>query len=347
MDFCTLVWTPEDVRVITDLSVFTAKIAIPPKDRYWLGLYRDKAGVIYLRAKGNRQPFWISRDGGLDFEPLAPVPGNGEAIPGYRCKVHSTAGVLTAVEGRHLWVYGEGGRWTRRKLPQEFHFRDVSIDPGGGAWFAGSVDSRRIPGEETEAAVRYQAEPGAPFEPRSPRLNPLDGARLIREGGLAELRTIDAEGPPVIAASVCSWLLDDGSSFVFVFGPDRTHTRRLKGEMIRSIDRSDQPGFRLFTCQGTVWQARGTRWEGRSMVGPILKALCVSGRTILVRAVDTCRKRIVAAVEASPPGAGGWAQDPEFTAVCVSLDGGKTFEMVHRFDFREGVEIQDVTWLCH
>lgn len=345
MTFATLVWTPESVRVLTGPAEFTVEMTIAPEDRYWLGLFRDQMGQIYLRAAQKRQPFWISRDGDLNFDPLDPVPGDGEPIPGYRCKVHPTAGVVTAMEGHHVWVHTAADRWGRRELPEDLHVRDISIDPKGGFWCAGSVDSQRIPGEETEAAVRYQSEPGAPFQPRSPRLNPLDAARVIADGGLAELRTIDAENRPVIATSVCSWLLDDSSSFVFVFAPSRTHTRRLKGEMIRSIDRPKPGTVRVFTCQGTVWHGRGIRLKRHSIVGPIQKSLGISRRSILVRAVDTCEQRIVVAVEVSPPGVDGCVQDPEFTAVCVSINGGASFEMVHRFDFSEGIEIQDVTWL--
>ena len=69
--------------------------------------------------------------------------------------------------------------------------------------------------------MRYQRAPGAAFESRSPRLGLLDAANVIRQGGLAELRTIDAASDPVVATSICYGLLDDSSSFVFVFNPKK------------------------------------------------------------------------------------------------------------------------------
>nr|CBH39168.1 hypothetical protein BSM_26460 [uncultured archaeon] len=345
MTFATLVWTPECIRILTGSAKFTANLAIALEDRYWLGLFSDHFGQLYLRAAWGRQPFWVSRDGGIAFEPLNPVPGDGMPIPGYRCKVHPSTGVVTAMEGHTVWIHTAANRWWCRELPRDLHVRDISIDPKGGFWCAGSVDSQRIPGEETEAAVRYQSEPGAPLQPRSPHLSSFDAAKVIAKGGLGELRTIDAEAHPVIATSVCSWLLDDSSSFVFIFGPNRTHVRRLKGEMICFVDRPQSGTVRVFTCQGGVWQGSGPRLKRYSIVAPIRKSLGISERYILVRGIDTRREKMVVAVEVSPPGVYDCAQDPDFTAVCVSVNGGVSFEMVYRFTFSDGIEIQDVAWL--
>ena len=220
------------------------------------------------------------------------------------------------------------------------HVRDVSFDEREGLWFAGSVDSARIPGEETEAALRYQAASGAAFEPRSPRLAPLGAVKVVRKGGLAELRVVDAEGEPVVATSISS-PLDDSSSFVFVLGGARTYVRRLKGEMICHIDRPERELVRVFTHQGSVYQGGRAVRKSTSLVPPLLKALGVARRKILVRGLDARKSTIAAAVEVSPQGARDVGQDPAFTALCVSADAGNSFDVLLRVSFKEGEDILD------
>ena len=345
MTFATLIWTLESVSILTGSVEFTADISIAPEDRYWLGLFPDHMGQLYLRASKGRQPFWVSRDGGITFKSLNPVPGDGPSIPGYLCKVHPNSGIFTALESHRIWLNTTTEHWWYRELPRDLHVRDISIDPKRGLWCAGSVDSKRIPNEKTEAAVRFQSEPGTPFQPRSPRLSPLDAIRLIAQGGLVELRTIDAQDYPIIASSICSWFLEDSSSFMFIFDQNRTHVKRLKGEMIRYIDRPKPKIVRVFTCQGSIWQGNGSKMKRYSIVKSIQRSLGISERYFLIRGLDACKNKIVAAIEVSPPGVDNFVQDPEFTAVCVSVDGGTSFEMVHRYEFDKGIEIQDVAWL--
>lgn len=342
----TLVWTPNDIRVLTSHNEFTMRFAVAADQRYSLRLSSDQTGRLFLRAVQDRQPFWISLDKGMNFEPIPPIPGEHSPISAYRCKVHPTAGVVSALEHGLLWMHTVTTRhWQPRELPSDIHVRDISLDGQGGLWCAGSVDSRRIPGEETEAAVRYQATPAAAFQPRSPRLRPIDAVRVISEGGLAELRTIDAESEPVVATSVSSRLLDDSSSFVFIFAPNRTYVRRLKGEMVCLIDRSPIGTVRVFTHQGSIWQDRGTGWKRHSIVPAIVKSLMIPKRQILVRGLDAWGEEIAAAVEVAQPGVGDIAQDPEFTAACMSTDGGVSFTVTHRLTFKNGGEIEDVALL--
>lgn len=338
-------WTPDDIRVLTKSGKFRLRRAINPDDRYSLRLRSDYAGRLYLRVVQDRQPFMISFDNGLNFEPVPSIPGGGAPISAYHCKIHPALGIITVLETGLLWMYSVLTRqWQPRELPSDIHVCDVGLDAQGGLWYAGSSDSRRIPGEKTEAAVRYQTERSAAFQSRSPRLTPLAAASVIDEGGLADLRTIDAECEPIITTSICSWLLDDSSSFVFIFYPNSTYVRRLKGELICHIDRPRRSTVRVFTYEGSVWQDSGTGLKRYSMVGAIEKALNIRKRRILVRGLDTRGEKIVAALEVNPPGSGDIAQEPEFTAVCMSVDGGKSFALTHRLTFKNGGEIQDVAW---
>src|SRR5690606_10773696 len=111
-----------------------------------------------------------------------------------QCKVHAASGIITVLESKGLWTFKVAtGSWDFQELPLDIYVRDVSFDGKGGLWCAGSSDSRRIPGEKTEAAVRYQTAGGGTFLPHSPRLSTIDAINVINQGGLAELRTIDAE----------------------------------------------------------------------------------------------------------------------------------------------------------
>jgi hypothetical protein len=344
--WAALVWAAEEIRVVSGASEFRHKLAIAPIDRYGLRLSSGPSGFLYLRAIDNRQPFWVSFDNGRNFEPIPPRPPGHSPISAYNYKVHPRAGLISALGGAVVWIYDvTTGRWQPRELPSDLHARDVSLDGKQGLWCAGSVDSRRIPGEQKEAAVRYQSAPGQAFQPRSPHLSALDAVRIIKDGGLAELRTVDAESEPVVATSICSWLLDDSSSFIFTFGPGRTYVKRLKDEMICYIDRSQPNTLRVFTHQGSMWQGSRDAWKQYSVAAPIMKSLMIPGRRIVVRGMDVRGDNIAAALEVSPPGAGDIAQAPEFTAVCISVDGGKSFEVSKRATLETGGEIQDVAWL--
>lgn len=344
MIFSTLVWAPDCIRILTDGTEFTLKQAILPDERYSLRLSSDYAGRLYLRLARNRQTFLISMDRGLNFKPLSPVPGDNTAISAYQCKVHKDSGIVTVLDGNILWVY-DNGMWNQRELPGDICVRDVSIDPNGGLWCSGSIHSNRIPYEETEAAIRYQPKIGLSFKSRSPILGPIDASRVIYQGGLGELRTIDASAEPVIATSVCSWFLEDSSSFAFVFSPERTYITRLEGEIICHTDHPSPGTVRVFTHQGGVWQGSGQRLKRSSIVRHILKSLDFSNRNILIRGLDAYKEKIVVAVEVSQHDVRDYAKDPEFTAVCISENNGASFKQIHRSTLWRSGEIQDVAFL--
>jgi hypothetical protein len=342
-----LVWTPDTVRVLTGSGEFKLGLAIDRRNRFGLRLWSDRAGQLYLRVIDDRQPLWMSADKGTTFKPLPPLPVGHTPISAYNYKLHPASGIISALGHDLVWIYDAvGGKWRSRELPSDIHVKDISLDGQLGFWFAGSVDSRRIPGEKTEAAMRYQPAPGAAFQPRSPHLSYVDAVKVIKDGGLTELRTVEAEAEPVVATSLCSWLLEDSSSFIFTFDSKRTFVNRLKAELISQIDRSSNSP-RIFTYQGSVWERSGSRWERqRSLVAPIERSLKVSGRKILIRGLDVRQENVAAAVEVSPPGAADVAQDPEMTAVCLSTDNGRSFEVRRQEMSNSGAEIQDAALLA-
>ncbi len=344
MELVTLLWTQDDIRVITEDTEFKAKLRIKSQDRYWLSLSSDYKGSIHLKIAQERCPFWISEDKGRTFKPLDCIPGDGSPIPGYRCKLHRGFGIVTALENNTLWVWGPSDRWKSRQLPQEMIVRDVSFDCEGGLWCAGSVISQRIPGEDTEAAVRYQAKEGSVFQSRSPRLDLQSALKVITKGGLTELRTIDAEGHLPVATSICSWFLEDESSFVYVFDHGRTYVTKLKTETVRYIDRPKPGIIRAFGCFGGIWQGMAARMKQQSITNSICEVLNEPKREILIRGMDAAGDKIAVAVEVGLSSISGFAQEPEFTAVCVSLDGGKSFELLHHFASGDDAEALDVTF---
>jgi hypothetical protein len=148
----------------------------------------------------------------------------------------------------------------------------------------------------------------------------------------------------VVATSLCSWFVDDESSFAFLLGAGRSAAKRLPDETIRSIDRSTPGRVRIFTCQAGLWDIEDGTFRRRSLVPALQKALAVRDRTLVVRGMDVERHRWALAIEVAPDGRTA-ASDPDFTAACISDDDGESFTVTHRRTFRDGAEILDVSWL--
>lgn len=179
-----MMWTLDDVRVLTSNGEFRMRRAIPQDDRYSLRLWSDYAGRLYLRSVQDRQPLLISIDNGISFEPIPPIPGGGAPISAFHCKVHLASGVISVLETGVLWIYQVTTKqWQAREVPSDMLINDVTLNGQGGLWCAGSVSSRRIPGEETEAAVSYQPFPGEAFQSYSLRLDLIVAEKVIEEGG--------------------------------------------------------------------------------------------------------------------------------------------------------------------
>lgn len=344
MTLGVLIWTPTAIEVIARQRTYEHRHAIPADQRYWFGIDGRIPGRLYLRCPALVPPYRVSTDGGQSFAPApSPPPEAGDISP-FAWKLHPALPGLTALGSGVVWVLARDGVWQPRALATDLAVADVSFDPGGGLWCVGAAPSTRIPGEKTEAAARYQSVPGAPFAPASPHLGAGDSLRVIRGGGLAALRSVDAEGLPVVATSLCSWFVDDESSFAFLLGPGRSAVKRLPGETVRSIDRSASGRVRIFTCQASLWQVKDGAFHRRSLVPALQKALAVRDRALVVRGMDVEGSRWALAVEVAPAGK-TVASDPDFTAVCISDDDGGSFEIAHRRTFRDGAEILDVSWL--
>jgi len=58
-------------------------------------------------------------------------------------------------------------------------------------------------------------------------------------------------------------------------------------------------------------------------------------------ALDASGDSIALAVEIGQPGVLDVAQDPEYLAICISMDDGVSFEMQQRFEFTGGAEAID------
>jgi len=336
-----LEWRHDGARVVSPSGAVALPWVVAENERYALRLAVG-GERLWLRTADGRRPFMLSDDGGASFREIDPVPGSAP-LSAFEAKVHRAAGVVSILDGATLWVHAHGA-WVPRPLPADIRVADVSLDARGGLWCAGAAASDRIPGETTEAAVRFQEHLGAPFVARSPRLGLADATRTIRDGGLAELRAVDAEGEPVVASSICSWLLDDSSSFLFVLG-DHAEVVRFGGEMIRTIDRSLPGAPRVFTGEGGVWQRDERRWQHRSLRAALARALDAGGRHLLVRGLAARGADLAAAVEVAPEGA-GVGVPAAFTAVCLSRDDGASFTVAARADFADGAELQDVAWLA-
>jgi hypothetical protein len=244
-----------------------------------------------------------------------------------------------------VWILDHDHGWRPRKLPADISVADVSFDRTGGLWCVGAAPSARIPDEQTEAAARYQSGPSTRFEVVSPRLGAADSLRIIRAGGLVALRTVDAEEAPVVATSLCSWFIDDESSFAFLLGDGHSAVKRLVDETVRMVDRSIPGCVRIFTCQAGLWQIRGGTFQRRSLLPALAEALAVRGRAMVIRGMDADRGRLALVVEAAREGWTSTAADPDFTAVCISNNNGESFEVARRQPFRDGAEILDVSWL--
>jgi hypothetical protein len=86
------------------------------------------------------------------------------------------------------------------------------------------------------------------------------------------------------------------------------------------------------------WRAKLLR---PSIAKAIQQALAIARRPILIRGLDANGEKIVVAVEVSPPGAGDFVQNPELTALRMSLNGGVSFDLIHRRAVDREGEIQD------
>ncbi len=339
-----LVWTPTSIEVMAGQHTREHRMVVPPDQRYWFHIDGRIPGRLYLRCPALEPPYRVSTDHGQTFVPAPPLPLAAGTISPYAWKLHRTLPGLTALGAGVVWVLTEDGVWRPRALAPDLTVADVSFDPQGGLWCVGTAASTRIPGEQTEAAARYQSSFAAPFETVSPRLGAGDSIRVIRDGGLAGLRTVDAEGLPVVATSLCSWFIDDESSFAFLLGSSRSAVKRLASETVRSVDRSNPSCLRIFTCQAGLWQVKDGAFHHRSLLPALRKALAVRDRSLLIRGMDAEGSRLVLAVEVAHEGQ-TTAVDPDFTAMCVSDDDGDSFELAYRRTFRDGAEILDVSWI--
>lgn len=338
-----LSWLPGRVRVRGPGFRAEADMPIPADARFDLRLWAGPGGTLVLRALDGAVPFWCLEPSGA-VRPVPPLLGQEGGIEASRCRAHGN-GALTVLGGGLVWRLDPGASWVEHPQPPDFEAEDVSLDPHGGWWFAGSVPSRRIPGESREAAVRYWAGHGARFESRTPRLGLLDAARTLRNGGLSRFDAIDAEAEPVVALSSCAWLLEDLSSFVFLFDGQRARVFRLADEIGRFVDRSSG-SVRVLTARATVHAWAGTKHSRASFVDVIARALGVGRARIYVLGAAARGERLALAIESTPIGAEGSPIAAAESAVVASEDGGARWSVVARSGAEEGEVFVDVAWVA-
>ncbi len=306
--------------------------------RYWLGI-DTCLGAPLLRLPARPVPIarWIQGA----VQPLPPPPLDPQDIKAWRC--HPAIVAVSARSDDSLAVL-RGARWSTRALPPGMQIQDVDFDPQGGLWCAGAVPSARIPRSDTEAALRYQADPAGPWVSRSPVLGALSSMRTIGAGGLEALRRVDAAGIPVLATSLCAWFLDDDSSFLFSKATSDTRrdtVLRLANDMVRIFDRSGTTA-RVLTVGGRLWTRRGRGFKARDLKPAIRRCLGTERQHLTVRGADVRGEELALAVEIAPPGRDSAAGEAEASALLLSGDGGEHFALIRRDRWGDGVDWADV-----
>lgn len=334
MDLATIIVLPGRVRLLLGRHRIEGELGVSESDRFDVRAWRSTDASVILRAPSGRSPLWRIAVDGSAIAPLPPVPGEGP-LEARAARVHGAAGVTTVLDPPVLWVLEPQDVWTPRALPDGMDVRDVSLDRAGGLWCAGEVPSGRIPGQDSELALRYQRHPGGRFGGRTPRLGLLDAARIVRHGGFTSLRHVDADGEPVVVTSICAWFLDDPSTFAFLVGAGKASVVRLEDETVAALDRPNPGQVRLVTHEANIWTLGGSGKPSSRPLGPaVLSALGASSSQVVIRNAALRGDTIALAVEVN---------DGATSAALASRDGGATFEVVHR---AEGpAEVTDVVWM--
>ncbi|MCG8423616.1 MAG: hypothetical protein MJE77_37435 [Proteobacteria bacterium] len=284
---------------------------VPRDERYWVRLAGSvTAGLIVVGSS-------IWRWSGKAVQPVPCAPGVSPHQHVFRGRR------IVAVHDDAAFTWQKGS-WTRHSLPAGFTAVGADFDQSGALWVVGSVQSDRMPGCDTEAAIR-KFRPGG-WNSRALRLGPLATTRTINRGGMAQIRTIDAAGEPVIATSLCAWFVEDESSFLFTLRERKDRVTHLPNDVVRMVDRPAPGVARVWTVHGDLWTV-DRRPVKRSLRGPLLKALGLGPRHLVVRAVAGRGDEVLLAVEVAIEGRTSEADDGEYTAICGSSDEGRSFAL--------------------
>lgn len=315
MSQATLGWTPKGLVLEIDGVTRTIDDPVPRDERYWIRLAGSVAGGLMVVGSS------ICRWSGETIQPVPCAPGVSPRQHEFRERG------IVAVSDDGVFTRQDGG-WTHHSLPAGFTAVGADFDQSGALWVVGSVQSDRMPGCDTEAAIRVSHLGG--WDSRALRLGPLASIRTIKRGGMAQIRTIDAAGEPVIATSLCAWFVEDESSFLFTLGRHKDRVTHLASDVVRMVDRPAPGVARVWTVHGDLWTV-DRRLVKRSLRGPLLEALGLGPRHLVVRAVAAQGDEVLLAVEVAIQGRTSEADDGEYTAICWSSDEGRSFA-VRRID---------------
>ncbi len=325
-----LLWRPDRLELTTAEGCHRLPWVVPDQKRYWIGLDGRLPGRLLLRLPGLPVPLLEWRAPEARPLPAPPAPSCGDV---HRWKVHPGRGWISFLDAPTLHLL-EGGAWRQCPLPPDLEVRDVSFGQDA-LWVAGAAASRRNPGDEVEGALRVRIGQGG-FAARSPRLGPLAALRTLRQGGLGALRTVDAREAPVLATSLCSWFAEDESSFLFQLGDRKDRAHRLADDTVRCIDRSGSEGPRVLTTGGVLWTLGTGRPRALDLRPALCRALRVDRRALVLSDADLEGPHLAVALTLAPEGRTVVSDLSDGSAICVSADSGRTFELVHRAGPGEG-----------
>ena len=251
-DFLALAWVPGRARLLrlagtgdwAELWKGRLHGAYGSVDPHTLRLWVDASGegVSIVTPGGTRAPFLRSGDGGVSFERVPEIPGEGALAP-EQCRAHGD-GTLTVVEGsplrlgkggqepQKLWALGPGSRhWADTELPEAFRCWDVSVGDDGTIWACGDRATTErttgpYPDVPTEPALAVLQERALEY------VGPLSDRRsrriLARYGHAVTYDWVDAEAEPVLTAFTLERILGGEDAYVLV--ADRSGRRLVRFE---------------------------------------------------------------------------------------------------------------------
>ena len=331
MRIAALRWEAGSVSLDLGGERIALPLTISREQRYWLGLHCPPGGSLFLRQLQAPPLRWSASD--ASFRPLPSPPA--DPVQGWR--IHADDRVSVRGKGV-LYVLEANEIWSERPLPDDIHVVDVDLDAQGGLWCVGAVPGRRLPGCDTEAAVRVQAVPKAPFTSRPLSLGLLGSMRAVRQGAIGELARVDAMGEPVLLGSLCAWYIEDESAFLFALGARRDTMLRLRQQTVIAIDRSTVGVGRVFTSAAERIDMTAKKTTRVNLRPALEEAIGVPNRYLSLRAVWSQGDDLLVVIEVSQAERTSAADDGEWSAVCRSQDSGQHFSLLWKDPIEDGAE---------
>lgn len=334
-----LQWSPGSLSLFSALGGsfrLRSVLAAPSADR--VGRFgvaiRADPGLITLTvpAGDSRGPFLQSKDGGRNFLPVEPVPGESSLSEGsYRAHCN---GCLTVIERQVLWYrFRFASQWVSYKVPEGLRVLDASVNPSGRIHIVGTQDSGQSTEPMTEPVLAVID--GVSFQTVDINLSDNDYRLWVNASRDTNFRKIDAEGVPILIASDC-WTFWDrlflsfmpSCLFVLVQHPVQWVMRLIKDQNIFVIrDRPDT--LSIYTTQGKRIRTDTEcyTWKYEDLI-PAISAIGIAlkPKTLSVTAVAARGDDLAIAITCHNP------HDPQgleivSSSVLLSRDDGRTFQV--------------------